>query len=196
MIDRPEFTELMRLVRQGDGESLRILLDEYGEAIEREIRFALLDAKLRNVVGESDVFQSVVLRFFRGLRDGRFSIDGPDDLVRLLRGIVRVRTAELVRFWHAERRDVSRNAPLASDQSGPIPDGAASAWEVLETVELARTACQRLSERDRQILQWREDGLTWPEIAGRLHAVSAESVRKQHERALAKIARQLGESSA
>ena len=52
-------------------------------------------------------------------------------------------------------------------------------------------ALERLPERDRHILDWRQDNVTWPEIARRLNVPSSEALRKQHERTLARVAKEV-----
>jgi DNA-directed RNA polymerase specialized sigma24 family protein len=192
ILPKPTFSELLARVREGEPEALRLLLVEYGDAIRREVRFTLLDARLRRFVGESDVYQSVVMRFFSGAIDGNFTIDSAEDLVRLLKGIARTRIAELIRFWHAQRRNISRNTELG--ESSQLADNLRSCGVVLETAELAEAAASLLAPADRQILAWRENGWSWQRIAEQLGAPSSDAVRKQHERALARIAAQLDRS--
>lgn len=186
------FSELMLRVRQGDADALEAVLDEYGEAIRREVRFTLLDTRLRSFVGDSDIYQSVIFRFFSRMREGDFQIETPADLVRLLKGIARTRIAELVRFWHAQRRDLSRNVSNELVLSANATDTDGGPDELLARAELAEAIQKRLSSRDSEILQCREDGLNWSEIAVRLGVSSGEAVRKQHTRSLARIAAELG----
>jgi hypothetical protein len=183
------FSELIRLVQQGDAAAFERLMDEYGEAIKREVRFTLLDVRLRRCVGESDVYQSVCLRFFSGLQDGRFCLESPRDLVRLLKGIARTRVAELVRFWRAQRRDMGRHLSLSEVEVAGEPSR--RPLDTLADAELARMVEERLSPEDRRILDWRNDGLTWLEIATQLGRGSGESIRKRHERTLHKLALEL-----
>jgi len=185
------FSELMLRVRQGDADALRVVLDDYGEAIRREVRFTLLDTRLRRFVGDSDVYQSVVIRFFAGMRNGNFRVDSSTDLVRLLKGIARNRIAELVRFWHAQRRDVSRTTNDDTVLSFDVSKHELTPDEVLARAETAAAIQQRLAPRDLEIMQLRDDGQSWQEIAGRLSAVSGEAIRKQHMRALSRIAAEL-----
>jgi len=181
------FAELVERIRSGDSESLRQLLTTYGDALKREVRFTLLDARLKQIVGESDIYQSVVVRFFLGMKDGNFDVQSPEDLQRLLKGIARVRIAELVRYWHTQKRDLNRTRQLGADiaERGLLP------LDVLERTELVANVDGRLSQRDRDILQWRDEGRSWPQIADLLGERSSEAVRKRHERAMAEIQREL-----
>jgi hypothetical protein len=165
------------------------LLREYGDAIQREIRFCLLDQRLRRVVGESDVFQSVIARFAVKLREGEYHFDSPSDLVGLLKTMTRTHVAHLARFWHARRRDLRKNSGLDTDGATEPFDRDPTASGAFARVELLDLALARLSDRDRQILDWRQDGVLWSEVARRLDVPSAEALRKQHERALARVAK-------
>lgn len=192
----PSFADLVQLVQQGDADAFRAVLEEYGDAIQREVRFTLRDTRVRSCVAESDVFQSVVLRFFCGMQNGQYRLDSPRDLVGLLKGIARTRVAELARYWHAQRRDVRRNIGLSSSVAEAACLNHPRIDDVLAEAELAQAAQERLSPRDRQVLQWRDDGLSWAEIANRLEVISSEAVRKRHERSLGRIAVELnGETS-
>jgi len=184
-----DFAQLVTRAQQGDADALERLLNEYGDAIRREVRFCLLDQRLRRVVGESDVYQSVIAQFAFKLREGQYQFATPSDLVGLLKTMARAHVAQLTRFWQARRRDLRKDTDL--DTAGVV-DAAAhdpTASSVVARAELLMHALERLSKRDRQILDWRQDDLLWPEIARRLNSPSVEALRKQHERALARVAR-------
>ncbi len=184
-----DFGQLVRQAQAGDADAMDRLLKEYGDSIQREIRFCLLDQRLRRIVGESDVFQSVIAQFASKLREGRFHFDTPNDLVALLKVMARTHVAHLARFWNSRRRDLRKNSGLdAKDVSEPSAHHS-TASSVLARVELLNLALAHLSQRDRQILDWRNDDVAWAEIARRLSVPSAEALRKQHERALARVAK-------
>ncbi len=187
-VDTANFADLILRVRAGDAEAVEAVMTNYGEALQREVRFTLLDSRLRRFIGDSDVFQSVIFRFFDGMREGSFTVETPTDLVRLLKGIARNRIAELVRFWHAQRRDLSRNAEYDAALTTDPCDEADSPGHVLARAELASRIQKRLEVRDCEIMLLRDEGLSWSVIAERLGAVSGEALRKQHTRAMAQIA--------
>lgn len=187
------FNVLLDRLRDGDEDAARALIDEFGDAVRREIRFRLRDSRLHRVVGDSDVFQSVVLRFLWGLRLGKFDVTIPEQMRGLLRKIAERRVSRAARFWGAQRRDVKRTGDVTavSDTAliaaDPTPRRAVSEQEVIAE------SLARLPVQARQMFQWRQDELGWAEIAARLGGTgTAESVRKQYERALAKVAGELG----
>ena len=90
--------------------------------------------------------------------------------------------AQLARFWQARQRDLRKDTGLDAEGVAETPTNDPTVSTVVARVELLEQALSRLSERDRQILDWRQDGVAWLEIAQRLNADSAEALRKQHER--------------
>jgi DNA-directed RNA polymerase specialized sigma24 family protein len=184
-----DFAQLVTRAQQGDADAMERLLKEYGDAIQREIRFCLLDQRLRRVVGESDVFQSVIAQFALKLREGQYHFDTPSDLVGLLKTMARTHVAHLARFWQVRRRDLRKDTQLDAEGITEPAAGDPTASSVAARVELLEHALGHLTDRDRQILYWRQEGVTWPEIARRLTVPSPEALRKQHERALARVAK-------
>lgn len=183
------FKVLMARAGAGDDAALHQLFEEYGDAIRREIRFSLLDRRLRRVVSESDIFQSTVLRFMRVLQTGKCDFEGPRDLVNLLKCIARARVAQAARFWHAARRDIGRNVDLDSASKAlPAPPVAGTS---LSDADLYAMAMKCLSDQERNVFQWRAMGLSWSEIATRISAPSSDAARKQFDRMLTRVAGQL-----
>jgi DNA-directed RNA polymerase specialized sigma24 family protein len=187
-VDTQNFADLILRVRAGDTEAVEAVMTHYGEALQREVRFTLLDSRLRRFIGDSDVFQSVIFRFVNGMREGSYTVETPTDLLRLLKGIARNRIAELVRFWHAQRRDLSRNADYDAALTADPSDEAETPDHVLARAELASCIQERLEVGDCEIMLLRDEGLSWSAIAERLGAVSGEALRKRHTRAMAQIA--------
>jgi len=187
------FAELIARLRKGDAAAADQFMGEYGEAIRREVRFTLLGARLRQILGESDVCQSVMMRFFVELWAGKYDFEDPAHLIALLKKMVRSRVVDLQRHWTAQRRDIRKNVAMPSAsaparaRNGNTPSQIAANAEVLAEVK------RRLSAEERRILELRQRGLTWPETADRVGSPGgAEGVRKQYERALARVTKELG----
>jgi len=178
------FPELIQRVRDGDSEAVGILLDQYGDAIRREVRFNLLDQRLKRIVGESDIYQSVVSRFVFGLQDGNFEFESGKDVVNLLKVIVRARVAQHARFWKSQRRDLRRNQTLLRDDVTAVTESQPTIGQQQSDAELLAIALSIMPERDRKILEWRAEGLNWGQVAERLGVASAEGLRKSHERSM------------
>jgi len=186
----PTFGELVSRARGGDPEATRALVDRYQGAIRREVRFAILDGRLRRLLDETDVLQSVLGRFFLDLGAGRYDFEGPEQMAGLLREMVRAKVADHARYWKAARRDYRRNvepgpdpafAPASAD---PSPSRQVSDADFLAEFE------RRLTPQERAILALRRQGAGWPEVAATLEG-GAEALRKRFERALDRVGREL-----
>jgi RNA polymerase sigma factor (sigma-70 family) len=188
----PGFAELVDRARRGEGEAVARLIERYESAVRRQIRFSLMDNKLRRVLEETDVCQSVMGQFFDGLRGGGFALESPEQVVGLLRQMVRNKIIDQARYWRAGRRDFLRNVS-AGDADGRLEPATAdpSPSRVVEESDFLAEFEGRLSEWERTIFAMRRQGLSWPEIAGRAGA-GAEAVRKRFERAVGRVARSLG----
>ncbi|MCL4207256.1 MAG: hypothetical protein KJ000_32645 [Pirellulaceae bacterium] len=184
-----EFEELIQRVRSGDEQAACELLDRYGDAIRREIRFRLYDSRLYRVVGESDVFQSTIARFFVGLQLGRFDIQCPEDLLGLLKTIAERRVCSIARFWQAGRRDLRREQDLDPEMLRELAAIEETPSGAFRQDELIDQALARLPEVPRRILDWRLQGVSWQQITERLPGNhSPEAIRKQYNRAISQVA--------
>jgi hypothetical protein len=184
------FAELIERARRGDPEAARWLVENYEGAIRREIRFAILDSRLRRVIDESDVLQSVLGRFFLNLYAGQYGFDHPEQLARLLKDMVRAKVVDRARYWTAACRDHRRQARTSDSLDGPSREPTPS--RIVEEAELLVEFEKRLSAEEHAILGLRRQGLRWPEVAGAIGNGDPEAIRKRFERALARISRELG----
>ena len=189
-MDEPGFSELVERARQRDPEAARILIERYESAIRRQVHFALMDNKLKRVLEETDICQSIMTQFFVGLWAGQFEFDGPEQLVGLLKEMVRNKITDKSRYWGARRRDHRRSVgaldpavELAS--SDPTPSRIVAHDELLGEFE------RRLPDSERVILLRRRQGMNWAEIAQQIGG-TPESVRKKFERAVALVLHELG----
>ena len=191
--DAIPFDALLDRLRQGDEDAARELIERFGDAVRREIRFRLRDSRLHRVVGDSDVFQSAVSRFLWGLRLSKFDVASPPEMLGLLRTIAERRVCRAARFWGAQCRDLKRTGDVADVSDTALIAADPTPSKQVSEKELIAEALARLPEQTRQMVQWRQDGLGWAEIAQRLGGTAtAESARKQYERAIAKVAAELG----
>jgi DNA-directed RNA polymerase specialized sigma24 family protein len=185
------FAELVHRAGHGEQEAAQRLIEQYESAIRRQVRFTLMDNKLRRVLEETDICQSVMGQFFSGLGAGRFELNGPEQLIGLLKQMVRNKITDQARYWRAGRRDYLRNiAPVDSEcvaepmSSEPTPSRVVADHEFLAEFE------SRLSDWEKMVFAFRRAGLGWPEIASRAGG-GAEAIRKRFERALDRVGRTL-----
>ncbi len=187
------FIELIERIRRGDADAVRLFMEEYNGAIEREVRFALLDRRLRRVVSESDVKQSVMMRFVVGLWAGKYEFEDPQQVAGLLKVMVRARVADLARHWLAEKRDLRKNAPLSDPGAAAVPMKQRTPSEIVADAELFGRIEEKLSDEERSILRLRQEGRSWHDLAAAMGKErSPEAMRKRYERSLARVSRELG----
>jgi RNA polymerase sigma-70 factor (ECF subfamily) len=137
-----------------------------------------------------DVCQSVLASFFVRVAAGQYDLEEPGQLLGLLVAMARNKLAWHVRQQHRQRRDSRRRAGnaeelLAEHAAGPAPD------RLVEGKELLHRVRQALSAEERQLADLRAEGLTWPEVAVRVGG-QAQARRRQLDRALDRVAQQLG----
>jgi DNA-directed RNA polymerase specialized sigma24 family protein len=192
-MDEPTFSDLIERAKQGEPDAARLLIERYESAIRRQVRFSLLDNHLRRVLEETDVCQSVLGRFFVGLWAGRFEIDRPEQLVALLKKLVKNKIVDQARYWNAERRNIRRNVvPLESETPIELASDEPTPSRIVADAELLAEFERRLSEEERAILVLRRQGLSWAEVSERVSGGGGEATRKRFERAIDRVSAALG----
>jgi RNA polymerase sigma factor (sigma-70 family) len=185
----PSFDELIRRVGVGDDQAAARLVRDFEPAVRRVLRARLrTDTRARQEFDSMDICQSVMAAFFVRAAAGQFDLKEPDDLIKLLLTMTRNKLAEKMRRQHRQRRDSRRTVggveELALAGEDPSPSSVLAGKELLEEVR------QRLSEDDRQLVELRNQGLSWEEIAGSLGG-TAGARRNQLARALDRVASEL-----
>ena len=183
------FSEFMRRVRAGDERAAKALVERYEPAIRRAVRVRLRDPRLRRLIESVDICQSVFASFFVRTALGQYDLESPDQLLRLLATIARNKLACHANRERADRRDQRRINPEAVLEDCPAP-GDSPSWQVAAR-ELVREARRRMTTDERALLERREQGLEWAEIAAELGS-SPDALRVRLTRAVARITRQLG----
>jgi RNA polymerase sigma factor (sigma-70 family) len=189
MSDDNAFAEMMARVRRGDARAAEELFRQFEAQVRLEVQLRLRDPRLRRVVGDSDLCQSVWLGFFVRARLGEYDVADPNDLMRLLAGIARNKVAAHARRHSAGRRDFRRSEGLGAAEKVAARDGSPSS--VVAAEELVREVRARLSEEERTIADLRVAGRKWTEIAEELGG-TADACRVQLRRAAGRVGRELG----
>jgi DNA-directed RNA polymerase specialized sigma24 family protein len=185
------FAELVNRAGRGEKEASHLLIEQYESAIRRQIRFTLMDNKLRRVLEETDVCQSVMGQFFNGLFEGRFVLEGPEQLIGLLKQMVRNKITDQARYWRAGRRDYLRNVTSSNSVGAFEPTSPeATPSRVMEESEFLAAFESRLSDWEKTIFAYRRQGMGWPEIASHVGGGS-EAIRKRFDRAVDRVGRTL-----
>ncbi|MEM6471198.1 MAG: sigma-70 family RNA polymerase sigma factor [Planctomycetota bacterium] len=98
--DSPSFEDLVARCRRGDADAMRRLAEGY-ECELRIVAKAHVGVALQPYIDSTDLVQSVHRSLLVGLRNDRFSIETPEQLVGLALTIVRRKAA---RHWRRLRR--------------------------------------------------------------------------------------------
>jgi RNA polymerase sigma-70 factor (ECF subfamily) len=188
MAPDPSFDELIRRVGVGDEQAAARLVRDFEPVIRRVLRARLRDPCARREFDSMDICQSVLAIFFVRVAAGQYDLKEPDDLIKLLLTMTRNKVAEKMRRQHRQRRDSRRTESgveeLALAGRDPSPSSVVAGKELLEEVR------QRLSEKERQLVELRGQGLSWEEVAASLGG-TAGARRNQLDRALDRVALEL-----
>ena len=183
------FRSLLKRVRAGDEQAATELVRSYEPAIRRAARVRMADARLGRVLDSMDICQSVMASFFVRAASGMYDLETPEQLLRLLATMARNKLANQANKLRAARRDQRRVEGGSADMDvagrDPHPSVEVAARELLDEVH------RRLTPDELQILEHRERGSDWAEIAVALGG-TPEALRKRHTRAINRVARQLG----
>ena len=184
------FRALLSRIRAGDQQATAELVRRYEPALRRTVRLWLRDPHLRRLLDSTDVSQCVLLNFFAGIAAGRYLFDTPEEMLRLLAVMARNQVVNDALRHRAERRDHRRTASAGPGEReiadpGPGPDRYVAAQELLSK------ARHLLTPLERELLELREQGRRWAEIAT-ARGESPEALRKQLARAVVRVARTLG----
>ncbi len=136
MSDASAFPDLMARIRRGDGRAAEELFRQFEAQVRLEVQLRMRDPRLRRLVDDADVCQSVWLSFFVRARLGEYEIANPKQLARLLAGMARKKVAAHARRHSADRRDFRRAEGLGGAERAAARD--ASASSVVAGEELAQ----------------------------------------------------------
>ncbi len=185
----PSFDDLLRRIRAGEAEAAAELVHRYEPVIRVEVRRRLNDPYLNRVLDSGDVCQSVLASFFLRAAAGQYELESPDDLLKLLLSMARKKVASQARRQRTQSRDsrrvVAGTEALEALEDGPAPDALVAGKELFEK------CCALLTPEEKQLVDLRAAGRTWPQIAETVGG-QAQARRRQLERALDRVSRQLG----
>jgi RNA polymerase sigma-70 factor (ECF subfamily) len=164
-----DFAALLARARARDPAALAELARRY-EARVRLVARVLLGAALQPHLDSMDLVQSVHRSLLLGVRQGKFAVSTPEELVALATTMVRRKVA---RKWRHLRRQ--RRLESGSADAGPLP-------ELLLTLhstdpdparaaqfnDMVRRLCDGLDATKRRLVELRLDGHTTAEIATEL----------------------------
>jgi RNA polymerase sigma-70 factor (ECF subfamily) len=190
MPDDTPFQDLIRQVRDGNGDAAAELVRRYEPAIRRVVRLRLTDARLRRVFDSMDVCQSVFGSFFARAAMGQYDLDNSDQLLKLLAQMARHKVTDRMRRERAERRDLARLEENSRAGQEVAAVGASPSQQVAWQ-ELLAEFRKRLTSEEIELADLRAQGRGWADIALE-RGESPEALRKRLARGLDRVAEQLG----
>jgi RNA polymerase sigma-70 factor (ECF subfamily) len=185
------FDELVARLRSGDPDAAAELVRRYEPAIRAAVRGRMSDTRLRRLFDSMDVCQTVLASFFARVALGQYELTSPDDLVKLLTTMARNKLAKQVTRHRRAGRDYRRTLPTDDAAVQPAASGPDPARQTA-AADLVAEVYRLLSPEERRLVELRQHGHDWPAIAAMVGG-SSEALRKQHARAVARVAAELEE---
>src|SRR5262249_19675223 len=161
---------LLELWKTGDEQAAQEIFERYVDQLQRLARRHLSQRMARRIDPE-DVVLSVFRTFFVRAREGQFSVEGPDDLCKLLARMTLIKGPRQVQRHTAAKRDVrSELEPQGADED-PVGQllGREPGPDMIQAfVDQLTHFLGLLKPEERQILELKVEGHSSAEIAGRL----------------------------
>jgi RNA polymerase sigma-70 factor (ECF subfamily) len=189
MPDDNSFHQFIRRIRAGDARAAEELLRQYEPVIRRHMRYALTDPRLGRLFDSLDICQTVLASFFFRAALGQYDLDQPENLLKLLITMTRRKVALQARKYRSRPADRRRVDGSGLDEQAVGREPSPS--EQIARRDLAQEVRRRLSAEEQQLASLRlDEGMAWADVAARLGG-TAEARRKQWERAVERLAREL-----
>ncbi|MGA2703112.1 MAG: sigma-70 family RNA polymerase sigma factor [Isosphaeraceae bacterium] len=190
-MSEPEaFQVLIERVRAGDAEAAAELVRRYEPMVRRAARVRLVDPRLGRVLDSMDICQSVMASFFVRAALGQYELNSPDQLLKLLATMARNKLANQAHGQRAARRDL-RRVEGGGDEAAEVAGRGATPSREVSARELLDEARARFSDAERRLLEHRQDGANWIDIAA-AEGGSPEALRKKLARAVDRVAKEIG----
>jgi RNA polymerase sigma-70 factor (ECF subfamily) len=159
-----DFAALLARARRSDADAQAELVRRYESKV-RLVARVLLGTALRPYLDSLDLVQSVHRSLLLGMRESKFAVSSPDQLVALATTMVRRKVARQWRRMRRQQRAESCDAPtLLSSLSSHEADPARAA----ESNDVIRRLWDDLDGPERRMLGLRLDGYSTAEIASDL----------------------------
>jgi RNA polymerase sigma-70 factor (ECF subfamily) len=189
MAQDSSFADLIAGIRDGNQDAAASFVRQYEHVIRRQVRIHLTDPKLCRLFDTDDVCQMIFASFFVRAAAGQYDLEQPEQLLKLLATMARNKVASLARKQRARPADQQRIEDSAAAESVKAAEAGPST--VCQLGELRREVDGRLSDEEKRIVDMRNEGRTWAEIAAQLGGTPSARCM-QLTRALNRVAQELG----
>jgi RNA polymerase sigma factor (sigma-70 family) len=167
--DTSSFAVLLSRARQRDSEAVNELCRQYEPRL-RVVARVLLGPALRPMLDSMDLVQSVHRSLLIGIREEKFDVSTPENLIALALTLLKRKVSRHWRQLQRRRRLTSGGssidllpailADLTTPEAGPA--------EVAQYRDQVEQLCRQLDPTERHVLALRLDGYTTAEIAEQL----------------------------
>jgi RNA polymerase sigma-70 factor (ECF subfamily) len=162
------FQLLLQRVRLGDGAALAELARRYEPEVRLTAR-VLLGRALRCHLDSVDLVQSVHHTLLLGLRQNKFVIAGPQQLLGLAVTLARRKVARHWRKLKRQRRtDEVETAHADAGLLATLPSTETDPAQSAQDADLLARLCSTLDDKDRRLVELRLQGWSTAEAARRL----------------------------
>jgi RNA polymerase sigma-70 factor (ECF subfamily) len=185
------FHQLIQRLRQGCPEAAREIVSRYENEVRRAIRVRLTDARLRRTLDSMDICQSVLANFFVRAGKGQFDLSSPEQLIGLLVTMAHNKLIDHARKADVRGRQQQMHGTAGEEAIATAADVNHSPSKMVADRELLEAAHKLLSPQERYVAEQRASGRGWADLAAEL-GTTPEALRKQHQRALDRVAEALG----
>jgi RNA polymerase sigma-70 factor (ECF subfamily) len=164
-----DFALLVGRVRLGDDEALAELTGRYESEVRRAAR-VLLGRGLRSHLDPADLVQSVHHILLQGIRQNKFELSSPQQLVGLA---VTMARREVARLWRRQQRQQTFD-PQEGETRGPsevltrLSSAECDPAEQAQYHDAVEHVCRHLDDKDRRLVELRLQGLSTAEAARQL----------------------------
>jgi RNA polymerase sigma-70 factor (ECF subfamily) len=190
MAEPTPFPELLVRLRRGEEDAVREFIGAYEPFIRRSLRRRMARGRRFAVADSDDLCQSVLAGFLVRAAAGEYDLAEASDLERLLVGMIRNKVAALARREAHRQGDRVRFRLLESGED-PAGDSGEDPARVVAARDLLAQVRERLAPQERILLDHRQAGRSWDEVAA-VVGESAAVLRKRLSRALRAVAVELG----
>jgi RNA polymerase sigma factor (sigma-70 family) len=167
--DAPSFAALLTRARQRDPEAVGQLCQQYEPKL-RVVARVLLGPAMRPVLDSMDLVQSVHRSLLIGIREEKFDVSTPENLIALALTLLRRKVA---RHWRRMQRQQrlalgGSSIDLLPTVLAELTTREADPAETAQYHDQVAHLCSQLDSTERQVLALRLDGYTIAEIAQQL----------------------------
>lgn len=185
------FRRLMRKVRKKDQAACTELVQMFQTEIYRTVRLPLIGVGLQSVIDPMDICQSVFASFFARVVDGPYELREPNHVRQLLLTMARNKVTDETRRYMAQRRGHHRLVAESEDCLAGVAAEISTPSSIVGKRELLAEVRKHLAPDERHLMEQRAHGKDWSALAAEAGS-TPEALRKKLERAIARVAEQLG----